>query len=75
MPQTIYPLVKSLSMDLNYNQRLCKIIFIGTCRFQQNANLHLSEEIQDVSTIQLTNAHLVFVCDRGIEVTGYQSKV
>ena len=39
-PQTIYPPVKSLEMDLNYKQRLCKIIFIGPCRFQQNANLH-----------------------------------
>ena len=30
-----------------------------------------NEEIQDGTTIQLTNAHLVFVFDRGIEVTGY----
>ena len=54
-----------------YKQRLFKRIFIGTCQFQQNANLYYSKEIEDVTTIQLTNAHLVFVCDRGIEVTGY----
>ena len=37
--------------------------------------LILKREIPDVTTIQLTNAHLVIVCDRDIEVTGYQSKV
>ena len=43
MPQTIYPLVKSLLMDLNYiitSNDFVKIIFIGTWRFQENANLY-----------------------------------
>ena len=71
MPQTIYPLVKSLLLQAMTLQTY----FHRNLSVPTTCELILKREIPDVTIIQLTNAHLVIVCDRGIEVTGYQSKV